>query len=74
MSATKPTPWFPLTNSPVREGVYQVLANGRIAYSRWSNGQWHMIDGSKDEAARDIKRSLSMYNGEGTRWRGLVKS
>lgn len=65
----KMTRWFGMSLTPSREGVYQERDG---EFSRWANGQWHLLAKTVDEAAREKTRSSSMYNGDCSYWRGLA--
>ena len=69
----KKTPWFPGHIKPVRDGVYQRLANDgeTIYHSLWRAGVWYAMDKSCDGAASNVGL-VSIFQDD-RKWRGILK-
>lgn len=67
------TPWFPVFDKPVRDGVYQIncpkYPNNN--WSRFQAGIWYCTSVSYEGALISTEMSSDMY-AEGVTWRGLV--
>jgi hypothetical protein len=68
------TQWFTGSVLPVRNGVYQVLINGREKYARWADQQWHLALRDYDRAKQSGIRSTQCYTNDFGGWRGLARA
>lgn len=65
------TPWFPMSISPVHDGVYQVKYDTHFAWSRWECGKWHLVSRLYYSAQSAVSKSVGCYDGTVTVWRGI---
>ncbi|WP_027798267.1 hypothetical protein [Paraburkholderia dilworthii] len=66
------TDWFPDSETPVHDGLYQTRVEGGITWSVWKDGSWHYATDNKDVAIKKAADGRVSF-WQMREWRGLTK-